>query len=487
MSDRKWVATYVKNKEKIARHAFLPFVHKQILARKFRKEYDECGKVMHEGKRILSSKPKTRDIFYANHLDSQIFSYYSNIISKKYEKLLNSRNLENNISAYRRIPKNKDIKNTRNRCNIDFANEVFEHIRAQYPRPLVAITFDIKSFFDNLDHHILKQKWALSVGKSRLPNDHFNVFKNITKFAYVRQIDLFNLFKDQIWVQSKSGKKRKKEIVKNKYLKDQKAIAYCTKKEFIELKKKTKGLIKSYKFRDESQKVRRISGIPQGSPISAVLANVYLIDFDTNIKNLIEKDGFYRRYSDDMIIVCDKERKNEIIERLTSEIERYKLQVQSAKTQVFHFSPSTNAGKYKCLYETKTKQLISTRRLEYLGFEFDGDKVFLKSSTLAKYYRKMKRTVRRHVFFAEHTRNISSKGEVFRKRIFLNFSYKGAHRRKIYRMNKNTNEWNKTKKYDWGNFITYAKLASNNIKNNKIKQQIRNHWRILNELINQGM
>lgn len=104
IKDRPWVASYVKNENKVATHSFLPFIHKQIISRKFRKEYDENGNVKHGGKRICSSNPKVRDIFYANHFDSQIFSYYSKQIAKGYEKLLKSRELQNNVSAYRRIP-----------------------------------------------------------------------------------------------------------------------------------------------------------------------------------------------------------------------------------------------------------------------------------------------------------------------------------------------------------------------------------------------
>lgn len=45
-------------------------------------------------------------------------------------------------------------------------------------------------------------------------------------------------------------------------------------------------------------------GILQGTAVSAILANIYMIAFDEFVANLIENyHGLYRRYSDDFIIV----------------------------------------------------------------------------------------------------------------------------------------------------------------------------------------
>mgnify|MGYP006302626087 FL=1 len=71
--DRVWIEPYVKNKEAISKHAFYPFIHRQLKVRKFRKE------ICHDGTRSELRKPSTkeRDIFFSNHLDSNIFSYIS--------------------------------------------------------------------------------------------------------------------------------------------------------------------------------------------------------------------------------------------------------------------------------------------------------------------------------------------------------------------------------------------------------------------------
>jgi len=46
-------------------------------------------------------------------------------------------------------------------------------------------------------------------------------------------------------------------------------------------------------------------GIPQGSPISDLLANMYLLNFDCAVRKILDAlGGSYLRYSDDILLVA---------------------------------------------------------------------------------------------------------------------------------------------------------------------------------------
>jgi len=146
---------------------------------------------------------------------------------------------------------------------------------------------------------------------------------------------------------------------------------------------------------------------------------------------------------------------------------------------VFQFK--REKGKLLCGQEFD-KVVNWNKNFIYLGFEFDGESVLLKSASLSGYYRKMKRTVRRAKHFANN-RYSKTKGTIFKRRIFKKFSYKGAKRTRKYLWNEKEKKFVKTDSYNWGNFLSYAYKASNIMVNNKIKSQTKRHWNILNDLL----
>lgn len=104
-TDQKATIAYITNPQNIKKHGFFPFIHKIIIQRRYRKKYNQqTGKVENirvtytNGKRkvqILRKKHKTkiRDIHYSNHIDSNIYAYYSHILSQKYSDLLKKKDL----------------------------------------------------------------------------------------------------------------------------------------------------------------------------------------------------------------------------------------------------------------------------------------------------------------------------------------------------------------------------------------------------------
>lgn len=475
-ADRRWIGKYVSNSEALASHAFSPFIHREIVTRKFRKQTDGSGTktpLRIPGKKI-------RDIYYSSHLDSFVYSYYAINIQELYEQTLTKFSISRCVTAYRSIPLEIKSSKQRNKCNIDFAYDVFNYIRNCSNENLTVITYDIKSFFDTLDHKHLKRQWREVIGSGLdLPPDHYNIFRSLTKFSYVNEKEIFREFKSAIFVETPSGIVKQRAVDRRKYLKEKNAIAFCQTRDLEVLR--AKNYIKSNK-RSESGGELRNKGIPQGSPISAVLANIYMLPFDKACNDFLGTSGIYRRYSDDIIIVCDSKKADAIKAHIHEQIAGVNLEIQTDKTQTFKLLKS--GARYKCF---KTKDGIESNQassFEYLGFTFNGEKAYLKCSSIAKYYRKMKRGMKRAKFFSTHNKT-STKGEIFKARLYKRFTYKGAERRRIFKRKPGTtDEWMVTKRYEWGNYLSYVDMAARIMNHNGIRNQLKRHWPIFHSLLN---
>lgn len=479
-----WIEKYVTNPDQIKKHPFLPFIHKTSKKRKFRKEYsDKTGEVIKDAKKnkvLRKSDVKDRELYYASHLDSLIYGYYAEDLSNKYEDKIKECDLDEVVLAYRSIPVNSVNPEGPNKCNIDFANDAFNYIRNYPKEEFLVIALDIKGFFDELDHKILRNIWLQLLNSKEqnhqlLPPDHFNVYKNITRFTYVDIVDLFNEFQNNIFIQKpdKNGNLlpiKRARVSKIKFLKNQNAIAFCTKKEFFKKKHKLVRHTKQVKKKNVAPKDKKF-GIPQGSPISSILANAYMLNFDTAMHNYVKGEGIYRRYSDDMVVVCSLEKKDAILALIDKEIKEIKLKIQHSKTQIFHFKRNNEELTCGQVFTQKTNP---NKNLIYLGFEFDGETTLLRSASLSAFYRKMKRTVKRSKHYSKKGKK---KGEIFKGRIMKKFSYKGANRRRKWLWDDSLNGFKKSEDhYDWGNFLSYSNKAARVMSKNKIVQQTKRTW-----------
>src|SRR5207249_363402 len=78
------------------------------------------------------------------------------------------------------------------KCNLHFANDAFRFIETHVP--CVAMAFDVKDFFESLDHKCLKQVWKQVLDVRELPPDHYAVYRAVTRYAWVERSALFKLF-----------------------------------------------------------------------------------------------------------------------------------------------------------------------------------------------------------------------------------------------------------------------------------------------------
>lgn len=446
-----FIKKYVSNKDSVQKHRFAPLIHYKIIENHFRRPYDDSVK---SENRIYTQK--SRPIFYCNHLDAQIFAYYTHklslLLEKEYKK---SQVLNNSVIGYRAIPLNIN----RNKSTIDFANEVFSFIKSSNEKSLVVACLDISSFYDNLDHKILKRAWYnLKDGKKALEDDEFKVFKAITQAHYIDLEDILSKV-------SSFDKRNKSYLHKSK--RDKLISDFSEIRKLIE---ENHHLVKKYDRYD--LKV----GIPQGTPISAVLSNLYFLNADKEISQLFDNSyGLYRRYSDDILIICRETEFAGLYKNVLDIIKTLKLEISANKNQVGYFRRIHSNADW--VLEFYQNNILLNKPINYLGFSFDSKNIRIKNGSLSKYYRGVKRLIRRSASFAKKRmeRNIvdgENKDEwMYKRKIYKSKSYLGAKRKEI------------NGKVSWGNYISYARNAAKIMNEKGILNQIKNHWKIINNKI----
>jgi len=512
----------ITNPKFIEKYAFYPLMHTFITERKYKKgnaTKHTTTKRKHAHKEIVSGKTssntKIRPLHYASHFDSLVYGYYADILNTKYEAILkNNSALNESILAYRKI---ETFSNSgKGKANIHFAKECFDEITIRSQNQDVAVlAIDLKSFFSTLDHQYLKKVWCNLLEEDQLPNDHYNVFKSCTKFKYVLKDDL------RIGKKSRSG--RKKPFDESKLAKIRKSKGFrCffeSNEDFrLNLKEGKLPVYSNPFFReientDKSKfEKRKINvGIPQGLPISAVLANAYLLEFDTKMIEYInnKNNGFYRRYSDDILVICSKEIMNDIEQYAYDLIKLYKIKISEDKTERFIFkhskfkanSSETRLTCFSIDYNREEKQ----SSLAYLGFEFKGYHVGIKNQNLSKYYRKLissvKRKARRTIKIVEN--DPYAKKAVFKNQIkkiynlplkFTDFenieSAKIA--RKRYNLCLNENGFYEFRHYtpntkNQSNYRSYIKRCCETFETDSFQRQIRKSKTIVHQAINKHL
>lgn len=359
--------------DRVARHAFYPF----LLFSKGWTKFAEKG---------IKGARKERPIRYAARRDAYIFSRYRHALSEKYEAELKKLGLADSVLAYRRI---FDPATGGGKCNIHFARDAVSKVREL--GDCVVLTLDISSFFESLDHRILKNLWCRLLGKPRLPADHFRVFESITNYSVVDKRSVYErlgLF--GVKSQTKWGTPIKGYLVPYRQV----PIRLCTGAQFREK------IVNGGAGKSIIKKNRKSFGIPQGAPISDLLANLYLLDFDAEVSSWArELGGAYYRYSDDILVAVpgDEAAGRALMTRIAAEIKKYgkHLEIKSAKSSLYVFSRVNSDQECQLIHGKQGRN-----GLEYLGFRYDGKRVFIRDATLSNLRRKVVRVARREAGIA---------------------------------------------------------------------------------------
>ena len=400
----KHAARVACNPTAVTRHSFYPFIDYSVSSTKIGKD-SETG--------ILTTKSKQRPIAYASHLDSHIYSYYASVLGKHYETELIGRGIESCVLAFRSL----------GQSNVDFAGRAFAEIQKR--GDCAAVALDVSGFFDNLNHEILKKQWSMLLSRKRLPEDHYAVFRSITRFSKVSKADLYGMF--QIAMHNpRAGRNR-----------------VCEPSEFRN-KVRAQGLIK---------KNKNTFGIPQGSPISAILSNIYMLEFDTQMQASVRiLDGVYMRYCDDILVIVPTEFGDDVAGRVRKEIKKLKLDINTSKTKISNFKSSVSGQECDL-------------PLQYLGFTFDGKNALIRSAALARYSERMKRGVRlAKATMDKENRRRAARGRptkpLFKKKLYNRYSHLGKR-----------------------NFLRYGYRSADILKSPAIKKQLRPLWKRLKDEI----
>lgn len=418
----------VTSPDRVAQHSFFPFIFSVM----------ETAKIGPREAGGFFRKPiKERTIAYAGHADSHIFAHYSDILSERYEEILADRGLAHCVTAFRKLG---------GRSNVHHAREVFEFIGSQ--SSCSALAMDVSDFFGNLDHSLLKTAWSASMSQQRLSNDHFAVYKAITRYCQVEKDALFEALhlppksprmpgSHRLPLLDRSGNRTIADNT-NRLCPPHRFRAWVRENGLIQINTKSKG-------------------IPQGSPISAVLSNIYMLEMDTALNAFASSHGgLYRRYCDDILLVVPSDAlRNEAECLVTSWMETLRLQFNPSKTERVSFG---------------YQRPITGRPLQYLGFTFDGKHRRLRPSSVARFYRKMHAGVRRalrHRANADGLSGVETSSPLKKRLLYRRYSYLGM------RLGKTKDERR--------NFLTYAYQAARIMGDPGIKKQVKGHWRKLQE------
>lgn len=445
------------NLKAISNHPFLPFV--KILTKTPRFRYQET-------EQQFALDTKIRPIAFASHFDTYIYGFYAFALNEKYQEYITSKKFDDCILAYR-----TDLDG---KCNIQFAKEVFDIVqqRIKNNKSCSAIAIDITGYFDNIDHSILKEKWHKILGLPVLPIDQYKVFRSLTKYSYLNKNSILKHFQINLDKYDKHWQSLLDLIPDS--------IAGSTFKEKFNLLRKRKLVVTNKEKINKTDCTIEHRGIPQGSAMSAVLSNIYLIDFDNWLKEQsIKLDFTYRRYCDDIIIICNTSDATDINKKLVEEIEKYKVTIQSKKTELIEFKANSK-GVIRAFNKSKIIKNNATinsqneqqyyKNLQYLGFEFNGQNIYIRPGSISRYFRKMKGRIIKSIMMSYSDK--SKKDKILKKQIFERYSHLGKRNFLSYAINSSKE------------FYTNSKgVKKEGMNSLSIKRQLTSHFSILEHYI----
>ncbi|SCY14064.1 antiviral reverse transcriptase Drt2 [Paracoccus tibetensis] len=362
---------------------------------------DTTWKVTRNAAKDVVKKKKERPIRYSAHADAAYLQAYAEHLNEVYEQALSSDQTTASVLAYRRS----------GGSNIHHARSLFAEIAERGDCQVICM--DISGFFDMLDHSHLKDELLSLRGAGRLLGHDWTVYQFMTRYAWVETSD----------IEAVLGKDRKRQG------------RICSPDDFREhVRGRSDGLVRMHELS---------YGIPQGTPLSGLYANIYMRTFDRQLLELARSlGGSYRRYSDDIAVVLPRGiKRRHVVAVVEKALADYHLPLSVEKTEAAEFHQGL---------------LVGSRPIQYLGFTYDGQRTLIRPSSIDAYCRKMRRGIHAKLVAAK-SRGIPS-FSVYKRDLMSRYTHKGKGR----------------------NFIRYAYRSSDLMGTEAIRHQVRNHLRWFN-------
>ena len=355
-------------------------------------------RVKYDSKDQFSIKEKIRPIRFCSHTDAAILEHYARKLGREYESFLGKSNFGSCVLAYR-----SGLGD-----NIAQAGSLIEEIKSR--RNAIAIAVDVKGFFDHIHHEILLENLKRVLNTDRLSDADFTIFKRMSNFEFVESERLALALGRQGPVRGR----------------------ICTANEFRRLvKPKGNTLVVTN---------RACYGIPQGTPLSGLYANISMLGFDSIMDGYARHmGGSYRRYSDDICIVVPSSVSPEwVVSEIIQNLCAVGLRLSPGKTDISEFSGDLDS-------------LNSDKPFQYLGFTFDGRKTLVRQSSLNRYYSKMHAGIRAKVRAAKNKG--VPRDQIYMRELISRYTHLGKGR----------------------NFPRYVYRASSQLSAPEIRSQIARH------------
>jgi RNA-directed DNA polymerase len=366
------------NPARVAAHKWSPLIHYIKTEKRYK---------VKERKTVAKERP----IMFASHRDSCILSKYSAHLVGLLDDWYAVKGLNDTVIAYRSLGKS----------NYHFARRVEDFVRAH--TSLTVMCFDVTGFFDNLDHKILKVRLKWALGCDELAADWFAVFRTVTRYHYVHS--------DEI--------KKHDDLAKR--LRERKRHPLAT---ITDLKALGVPIEKNLKM----------VGIPQGTPISASLSNLYMSRFDADMADEAAKRGaLYQRYSDDILVACPPSRKDVLKALVAEKLMEHGLQLQGDKTDIV---------------DLRTPASIDT--FQYLGYQLGHVDARLRLKSLSRQWRTAKRAVAKTERVGLSAIKRGKAKQIFTRKLHMRFTGAGGR-----------------------NFLAYAERSAETLDSSAIRKQAK--------------